>query len=44
MGDDLFRAVAVVVILYAVYHVATLVRNVIRESRKRRKNKPPRDA
>jgi hypothetical protein len=31
---NLFKAVALLVILYAVYHLIRLIRNIIRESRK----------
>jgi hypothetical protein len=32
--ENLFKAVALLIILYAVYHLIRLIRNIIQESRK----------
>jgi len=34
MYDNLFKTVALLIILYAVYHLIRLIRNIIEESKK----------
>ena len=43
MEVDLFKAVALLIILYTVYHLARLIKDVIHESRKKPKDEPPKD-
>ncbi len=41
MEENLFKAVALLIILYAVYHLIRLIKNIIRESKKLEKEKGP---
>ena len=41
MYDNLFKAAALLIIFYTVYHLIRLIRNVIEESRKTDKGKEP---
>jgi hypothetical protein len=41
MEENLFKTAALLIILYAVYHLVRLIRNIIEESRKSEKKKEP---
>ncbi len=41
MYESLFKAAALLIIFYTVYHLIRLIRNVIEESRKTDKGKEP---
>jgi hypothetical protein len=41
MDDNLFKAAALLIILYAVYHLIRLIRNIVEASRKTEKDKKP---
>lgn len=43
MYDNLFKTAALLIILYAVYHLIRLIRNIIEESRKIDKEKERED-
>ncbi len=41
MEDELFKTVAILIILYAVFHLIRLIRNIIEAGKKSDKNEPP---